>query len=52
MRNSLDEKNHKLDIIDEGSTMDRFMNLSMKLIVVSKEEILRREEEYKKEKDK
>lgn len=52
MRNSLDEEKRKLDIIDEGSTMDRFMQLSSRLLVVSKEEILRREAEYKKEKDK
>lgn len=51
MQNSLDEEKRKLDIIDEGSTMDRFINLSMRLIVVSKEEILKREEEYKEKKD-
>lgn len=48
MTNSRDTK-QPLDIINEGSTMDRFMDLSRRLIAVDREEILRKEKEYKEE---
>ena len=48
MTNSPDTK-RPLDIIEEGSTMDRFMDLSKRLIAVDREEILQKEKEYKEE---
>ena len=48
MANSRDTK-QPLDIIVEGSTMDRFMDLSKRLVAVDREEILRKEKEYKEE---
>lgn len=51
MTNSRDIK-QPLDIIEEGSTMDRFMDLSKKLISVDREEILQKEKEYKSEQKK
>jgi hypothetical protein len=42
----------ELEINDEGSTMDRFMDLSKKLIGVSREEVLRKEKEFKEEQKK
>ena len=42
----------ELEINYEGSTMDRFMDLSKKLIGVSREEVLRKEKEFKEEQKK
>ena len=46
MTNSRDTK-QPLDIIEDGSTMDRFMDLSRRLVAVDREEILKKEKEYK-----
>ena len=44
------QKLDKAEIVEEGSTMERFTNLTKKLLGVSREEILQKEKEYKEQK--
>lgn len=39
----------ELEINEDGSTMDRFLDLTGKLLSVSHEEIMQKEKEYKEE---
>jgi hypothetical protein len=44
--------NGEIEIREDGSTMDRFMNLTRRLLGVSREEIRQKEEEWKKDRQK